>query len=91
VLLEQALATDTGLVSRYTFYLAQSYRDARRFDEAATTYAKRAEMGGWDEEARHARLAAAQTALLCRAGDDARAVLRCAARRATRQLEADVR
>src|SRR5260221_7629846 len=36
---------------RYWFYLAQSYRDAGRAAEAAEAYAKRAEMGGWDEEA----------------------------------------
>ena len=42
---------------RYWFYLAQSYRDAGRTAEAAKTYAKRAEMGGWDEEAWYARLA----------------------------------
>ena len=41
---------------RYWFYLAQSYRDAGRTAEAAKTYAKRAEMGGWDEEAWYARL-----------------------------------
>ena len=45
---------------RYWFYLAQSYRDAGRTAEAAKTYAKRAEMGGWDEEAWYARLAAAR-------------------------------
>ena len=61
-LLEQALATETdpGLVSRYTFYLAQSYHDAGRLDDAAKAYAKRAEMGGWEEEAWHARLAQAR-------------------------------
>ena len=61
-LLERALATETapGLVSRYTFYLAQSYRDAGRLDDAAKAYAKRAEMGGWDEEAWHSRLAEAR-------------------------------
>jgi tetratricopeptide (TPR) repeat protein len=41
--------------SRYWFYLAQSYRDAGKAAEAAETYAKRAEMGGWDEEAWYAR------------------------------------
>jgi glycosyltransferase involved in cell wall biosynthesis len=45
---------------RYWFYLAQSYRDAGRTAEAAKAYAKRAEMGGWDEEAWYARLAAAR-------------------------------
>ena len=37
--------------ARYWFYLAQSLRDAGRNAEAARAYAKRAEMGGWDEEA----------------------------------------
>jgi glycosyltransferase involved in cell wall biosynthesis len=41
---------------RYWFYLAQSYRDAGRTAEAAQTYAKRAEMGGWVEEAWYARM-----------------------------------
>jgi tetratricopeptide (TPR) repeat protein len=41
--------------TRYWFYLAQSYRDAGQTAEAAETYAKRAEMGGWDEEAWYAR------------------------------------
>jgi tetratricopeptide (TPR) repeat protein len=53
---------------RYWFYLAQSYRDAGRTAEAAKTYAKRAEMGGWDEEAWYARLAAARC--LRTLGDD---------------------
>src|SRR5271155_801386 len=42
--------------ARHWFYLANSYRDAGRPAEAAEAYAKRAEMGGWDEEAWHARL-----------------------------------
>jgi glycosyltransferase involved in cell wall biosynthesis len=41
---------------RYWFYLAQSYKDAGRAAEGAQTYAKRADMGGWDEEAWYARL-----------------------------------
>jgi len=41
---------------RYWFYLAQSQRDAGKTKEAAETYAKRAEMGGWDEEKWYARL-----------------------------------
>jgi glycosyltransferase involved in cell wall biosynthesis len=41
--------------SRELFYLAQSYRDVGRTLEAAVTYAKRAEMGGWEEEAWYAR------------------------------------
>ncbi len=41
---------------RYWFYLAQSYRDAGRTAEAAETYAKRAAMNGWVEEAWYARM-----------------------------------
>lgn len=53
---------------RYWFYLAQSYRDAGRTAEAAVAYAKRAAMGGWDEEAWNARLQEARC--LRKLGDD---------------------
>jgi SAM-dependent methyltransferase len=36
--------------TRSVFYLAQSYRDTGDFAQARTWYARRAEMGGWDEE-----------------------------------------
>ena len=67
-LIETGLAVHTHLLDnnieiegepengRYWFYLAQSYRDAGRTAEAAETYAKRAGMGGWEEEAWYARL-----------------------------------
>lgn len=35
---------------RYLFYLANSYRDARQFDNAIETYKKRIKAGGWYEE-----------------------------------------
>ncbi|UCI29387.1 glycosyltransferase [Mesorhizobium sp. B4-1-4] len=54
---------------RYWFYLAQSYRDAGRTEEAAVAYAKRAAMGGWDEEAWNARLQEARC--LRQLGDEA--------------------
>ena len=54
---------------RYWFYLAQSLKDAGRTKEAIETYAKRADMGGWDEEAWYARLQ--QARCLRTAGDDA--------------------
>jgi tetratricopeptide (TPR) repeat protein len=54
--------------SRYWFYLAQSYRDAGQTEKAAETYAKRAEMGGWDEEAWYARLQ--QARCLRKLGDE---------------------
>jgi glycosyltransferase involved in cell wall biosynthesis len=36
--------------ARYVFYLAQSYRDAGDIERALATYARRAQMGGWEEE-----------------------------------------
>jgi glycosyltransferase involved in cell wall biosynthesis len=51
-MLEQALNTehDPFLVSRYTFYLAQSYRDAGEPAKALAAYLKRPPLGFWDEE-----------------------------------------
>ena len=48
--LEQALETETDpfLISRYTFYLAQSYRDCGEKEKALANYLKRAELGYWD-------------------------------------------
>lgn len=50
--LERALKTeaDPFLRTRYTFYLAQSYRDCAEWEKAIRTYLKRASMGGWQEE-----------------------------------------
>jgi glycosyltransferase involved in cell wall biosynthesis len=50
--LERALATEKNpfLISRYTFYLAQSYRDAGEREKALVNYLKRAELGNWNEE-----------------------------------------
>lgn len=36
--------------TRYRFYLAQSYRDAGKLEEAIHHYEARAAMGGWEEE-----------------------------------------
>jgi glycosyltransferase involved in cell wall biosynthesis len=55
--------------ARYWFYLAQSYRDAGRAAEAAAAYAKRIEMGGWDEEVWYSRWQRARC--LRTLGDDA--------------------
>jgi glycosyltransferase involved in cell wall biosynthesis len=41
--------------SRYYFYLAQSYRDLGRCEDALTWYQRRIPMGGWDEELWYAR------------------------------------
>lgn len=50
--LERALQTETDpfLVSRYTFYLAQSLRDSGDHNGALTLYLARAELGFWEEE-----------------------------------------
>jgi glycosyltransferase involved in cell wall biosynthesis len=48
-LLEAALREDPDNL-RNIFYLAQSYRDAGLVERARQTYARRAAMGGWDEE-----------------------------------------
>lgn len=60
-LLENALKTETDpfLIARYTFYLAQSYRDIEDFDRSLTHYLKRAELGFWDEEVYISLLSAA--------------------------------
>jgi glycosyltransferase involved in cell wall biosynthesis len=51
-LLEEALATeeDKFLRARYTFYLANSYRDAENPHFALERYLERIEMGFWEEE-----------------------------------------
>lgn len=51
-LLETALAgeTDPFLRSRYTFYLAQSYRDCGEREKAIPLYLARADMGFWEHE-----------------------------------------
>jgi len=41
---------DEFLRTRYTFYLAQSYRDCRLNEQALEIYKKRIKMGGWEEE-----------------------------------------
>jgi hypothetical protein len=41
---------DPELLPRYTFYLAQSLRDAEQWDEAAEKYLERTTLGGWVEE-----------------------------------------
>ena len=47
---ELTTATDPGDIARYTFYLAQSYRDAGVPDRARDNFFKRAGMGLWQEE-----------------------------------------
>ena len=51
-LLERALQEETDLFlrSRYTFYLAQSYRDCGEHAKAIDCYLTRAELGFWQDE-----------------------------------------
>jgi glycosyltransferase involved in cell wall biosynthesis len=42
--------TDPGLIARYTFYLANTFRDAGQKEAALKTYLKRAELGHWQQE-----------------------------------------
>jgi tetratricopeptide (TPR) repeat protein len=53
-LLQGELARDPDN-ARTQFYLAQTYRDMGRTADAEAAYARRAAMGGWDEEAWYAR------------------------------------
>lgn len=50
--LEAALETeaDSFMRARYTFYLAQSYRDGGRTAKSVETYLARAKLGFWNEE-----------------------------------------
>lgn len=60
--LEEALANShqPDLEHRYTFYLAQSWRDCEESEKAIAVYLQRAEMGGWVEEVYVALLNAAR-------------------------------
>lgn len=51
----EAAVRDEPANTRYRFYLAQSYRDAGKVDDAIRVYGERAAMGGWDEEVWFAR------------------------------------
>lgn len=52
--LEEAIATEPDN-TRYVFYLAQSYKDAGHPAKAREVYARRASMGGFDEEVWYAK------------------------------------
>jgi len=51
-LLSQGLI-DNPNNDRYTFYLANSYRDAGQYQNAIDTYKKRIELAGWNQEVWH--------------------------------------
>jgi len=48
--LREAIRTDPKHAARYTFYLAQSLKDAGKIEKALKVYERRAQMGGWAEE-----------------------------------------
>ena len=50
--LEEIIKTETDpyMLARYTFYLAQSYRDCDEPSEAIRVYADRMNLQGWDQE-----------------------------------------
>jgi len=49
-ILKNAIKIDPENKVRYTFYLAQSLREDRRYQKAIRYYQKRADFGGWQEE-----------------------------------------
>lgn len=49
VLLEQGVKDEPNN-ARYHFYLANTYRDVGKYEEAIETFNKRVEMKGWDQE-----------------------------------------
>jgi hypothetical protein len=51
-ILERAIKNekDPFLISRYTFYLAQSYRDCSEKRKALDAYLRRTKLGFWDEK-----------------------------------------
>lgn len=51
-ILERALEQEPGN-ARYRYYLARSYRDAELLEKALENFAKRVDMGGWEEEVWH--------------------------------------
>jgi glycosyltransferase involved in cell wall biosynthesis len=56
--------------ARYAFYLAQSWRDAGEPARALEAYAKRAQMGGWEEEAWYSLLEVAKLSARLGKSDD---------------------
>lgn len=72
-ILEKALTeeADPVLRSRYTFYLAQSYRDCRQPQQAIARYRERAALGGWAEEVYYSHYQAAKLLQSSGAPDEA--------------------
>jgi len=73
LILEKALLSDTiddGLKSRYTFYLAQSYRDAGMHERSLIAYQQRADLGGWEEEVYYSKYMVARLKTLLKYKDE---------------------
>lgn len=47
---ETLITDEPQYISRYTFYCAQSYYDAKLYEKAIEMYNKRIELGDWEEE-----------------------------------------
>lgn len=67
--LEAALAKEPDN-ARYAFYLAQSWRDAGEPEKALAAYAKRAQMGSWEEEVWYSLLEVAKLSAFLGKSDD---------------------
>lgn len=72
LILEKALLAedlDPGMKIRYTFYLAQSYRDAGEHARALAAYEARVELGGWEEEVYYSKYMIARLKILLKCSD----------------------
>ena len=89
--LQEALHTeqDPFLRSRYTFYLAQSFRDAKQPLDAIRHYLERAAMGGWQDEVFYSLLQVARIKeQLGFADDEVLAAYEAASRASATRIEA---
>ena len=89
--LQEALLTeqDPFLRTRYTFYLAQSYRDAKQPLDAIRHYLERAAMGGWQDEVFYSLLQVARLKeQLGFADDEVLAAYEAASRASSTRIEA---
>jgi hypothetical protein len=89
--LQEALQTeqDPYLRTRYTFYLAQSHRDAKHPLDAIRRYLERAAMGGWQDEVFYSLLQVARLKeQLGFADDEVLAAYEAATRASATRIEA---
>lgn len=92
-LLERALKTeaDPFRVARYTFYLAQSYRDCGEKEKAIANYLLRTKLGFWDQEIFVSFYSAAQLQEQCGSSETALALYKQATRACSSRAEAAYR